>query len=189
MPANQRSCFDAEGFIDILLLSLLPVQGSLNIPVSPGKFWFVCGVPPLLVSLLLTCACRYPSPCSPSHSHKTDFTHPSVASNTTSSRKPSFLVSHLELHVSLFLPVLPRACTCASWKKCQFPSCVRLCNPMDCSLPGSSVHGILEYWRGLPCPPPENLPNPRTEPGSPALQADSLPSWATREDTCVLLGK
>ena len=27
-----------------------------------------------------------------------------------------------------------------------------LCNPMDCSLPGSSVHGILqqEYWSGLP---------------------------------------
>ena len=23
-------------------------------------------------------------------------------------------------------------------------SCVRLCNPMDCNLPGSSVHGILQ---------------------------------------------
>ena len=26
----------------------------------------------------------------------------------------------------------------------------------------------------LPCPPPGDLPNPGTEPGSPALQADSL---------------
>ena len=33
-----------------------------------------------------------------------------------------------------------------------------------------------EYWSGLPCPPPGNLPKPGTEPSSPALQADSLPS-------------
>ena len=25
-------------------------------------------------------------------------------------------------------------------------SCVRLCNPINCSLPGSSVHGILQAW-------------------------------------------
>ena len=37
-----------------------------------------------------------------------------------------------------------------------------LCDSMGCSLPGSSVHGIL--------------PNSGIEPGSPALQADSLPS-------------
>ena len=33
-----------------------------------------------------------------------------------------------------------------------------------------------EYWSGLPCPPPGDLPKPGTEPGSPTLQADSLPS-------------
>ena len=33
-----------------------------------------------------------------------------------------------------------------------------------------------EYWSGFPCPPPEDLPNPGIEPGSPALQADSLPT-------------
>ena len=32
-----------------------------------------------------------------------------------------------------------------------------------------------EYWSGLLFPPPGHLPNPRTEPASPALQADSLP--------------
>ena len=32
-----------------------------------------------------------------------------------------------------------------------------------------------EYWSGLPCPPPGDLPNPRVKPRSPALQADSLP--------------
>ena len=33
---------------------------------------------------------------------------------------------------------------------------------MDCSLPGSSVHGILHVriWSGLPCPPPGDVPNP-----------------------------
>ena len=33
-----------------------------------------------------------------------------------------------------------------------------------------------EYWSGLPFPSPEDLPNPGIEPGSPALQADTLPS-------------
>ena len=33
-----------------------------------------------------------------------------------------------------------------------------------------------EYWSGLPFPSPGNLPNPGIEPGSPALQADSLPT-------------
>ena len=48
---------------------------------------------------------------------------------------------------------------------------------MEGSPPGSSVHGILqEYWSGLPFPSAEDLLNPGIEPGSPALQADSLPS-------------
>ena len=33
-----------------------------------------------------------------------------------------------------------------------------------------------QYWSGLPCPPPEDLPNPGTQPRSPTLQADSLPT-------------
>ena len=33
-----------------------------------------------------------------------------------------------------------------------------------------------EYWSGLPCPPPGDLPNPGIEPRSPTLQVDSLPS-------------
>ena len=32
-----------------------------------------------------------------------------------------------------------------------------------------------EYWSGLPFPSPVDLPNPETEPGSPARQVDSLP--------------
>ena len=33
-----------------------------------------------------------------------------------------------------------------------------------------------EYWRGLPFPSAGDLPNPGIKPGSPALQADALPS-------------
>ena len=33
-----------------------------------------------------------------------------------------------------------------------------------------------EYWSGLLFPSPEDLPNPGIKPGSPALQADALPS-------------
>ena len=38
-----------------------------------------------------------------------------------------------------------------------------------------------EYWSGLPCPPPGDLPNPGTEPRSPTLQSDSLPSEPQRK--------
>ena len=33
-----------------------------------------------------------------------------------------------------------------------------------------------EYWNGSPFPSPGDLPKPGIEPGSPALQADALPS-------------
>ena len=37
-------------------------------------------------------------------------------------------------------------------------SCPTLSNPMDCSLPGSSVHGFSrqEYWSGVPLPSLKN---------------------------------
>ena len=49
-----------------------------------------------------------------------------------------------------------------------------LCDPVDCSPPGSSVLGTLqqEPWSGLPFPPPADLPGPGTELG--ALGAPAL---------------
>ena len=44
-----------------------------------------------------------------------------------------------------------------------------------------------EYWSGLPCPPPGDLPNPGIEPRSPALQADSLQSEPLGK-TILILG-
>ena len=48
-----------------------------------------------------------------------------------------------------------------------------LCDPMDYSPPGSSVHGIsgARYWSGLPFPSPEDLPDPGIKPMPPASLA------------------
>ena len=53
-------------------------------------------------------------------------------------------------------------------------SCLTLCNPMDCSLPGSPVPGIFQA-RMLECvaiPFSSGSSDPGTELSSPALQAD-----------------
>ena len=45
-------------------------------------------------------------------------------------------------------------------------SCGRLfCHPTDCTLPGSSVHGISqqEHWSGLPFPSQRDFPHPGIE--------------------------
>ena len=60
---------------------------------------------------------------------------------------------------------------------CSFAQpCLTLCDPMDCSLLGSSVHGILQArmlrWVAMPFSRGSSQPKSRT--GSPALQADSL---------------
>ena len=56
-------------------------------------------------------------------------------------------------------------------------SCPTLCDPMDCSQTPLSMEPFRqEYWSGLPFPSPGDLPTPETEPGSPALQADSCPN-------------
>ena len=56
--------------------------------------------------------------------------------------------------------------------------CPTVCDPMACSpqAPLSMEFSRQEYQSGLPFPSPGGLPNPGTEPMSPAFQADSLPS-------------
>ena len=50
--------------------------------------------------------------------------------------------------------------------------CPVLCDPMDCSLPGSSVHGIFQarILEWVPFPSPGDLPDPGIEPKSPTLE-------------------
>ena len=73
------------------------------------------------------------------------------------------------------------ACVCA-----QLLSHVWLCNSMDCSPPGSSVHGILQarIWSGLPFTTPRDLPQPGIEPmplGSPAFASGLFITEPPRE--------
>ena len=60
---------------------------------------------------------------------------------------------------------------CTHGKSLQ--SCPTLCDPMDCSPPGSSVHGILQprILEWLPFPSPGDLPNPGIAPLSPTCPA------------------
>ena len=58
-------------------------------------------------------------------------------------------------------------------------SCVRLlATPWTVAYRAPPPMGFSrqECWSGLPFPSPGDLPDPGVEPGSPALQADALPS-------------
>ena len=70
----------------------------------------------------------------------------------------------------------PTSFTCVYAQSRQ--SCPTLCDPVDCSPLGSSVHGILQTrilkWDAMPYS--KGSSRPRDQPGSPALQADAVPS-------------
>ena len=63
--------------------------------------------------------------------------------------------------------------------------CLTLCDPVDCSLPGSFIHGILQArileWVAISF----STATQGFEPRSPALQADSLPSEPQGKLLCV----
>ena len=66
-----------------------------------------------------------------------------------------------------------------------------LCNPMDCSRQASLSMGFSrqEYWSGLPCPPPGDVPDPGSKPvslTSPALAGRYFSPRATWEAHRVL---
>ena len=70
-------------------------------------------------------------------------------------------------------------CACMHAKSLQ--SCLTLCNPVDCSLPGFSTRGILQtrILEWVAWPSPGDLPNlgiKSTSPGAPALPMDSFPT-------------
>ena len=82
---------------------------------------------------------------------------------------------------------LRRKCVLCCAKLLQ--SCLTLCDPMvcDCQTPLSMRFSRQEYWNGLPCHPPGDLPDPRIEPATPAapaLQANPLPlsHWGSPDE-------
>ena len=69
-------------------------------------------------------------------------------------------------------------CWCCSVAK-SYPT---LCNPMDCSPPGSSVHGFSrqEYWSGLPFPSPGESSQSRDLTWVSCIGRWNLHHWTTR---------
>ena len=84
-------------------------------------------------------------------------------------------------------------CLCAYVFLCEHSvtqSCPILCDPMDCSLPGSSVHGtsqarILEWFA---MPPPGDLPNPGIHPRSSARVGRFFTTKSEAAQSCPTLG-
>ena len=52
----------------------------------------------------------------------------------------------------------------------------------------SATREAQEYWSGQPMPSPVDLPNPGVEPGSPAVQVDSLPAELSYVESLLSLG-
>ena len=73
----------------------------------------------------------------------------------------------------------PDSCVLAK----SLQSCPTLCDPMDCSLPRSSVHGTLQAWilEWVVIPFFKGASQPRDRTQSPALQVDYLSSKLTRK--------
>ena len=57
--------------------------------------------------------------------------------------------------------------TCERAKALQL--CPALAWPIACQAPLSMWFSRQEHWSGLPCPPAQDLPDPKTEPTSPVL--------------------
>ena len=108
----------------------------------------------------------------------------------TSRKKQNKYLSSIREIISLLFPYLGRQFSIFSFLQANcslklvsvhvksLQSCPTLCDPVDCSLPGFSIHGILqqEYWSGLPCPPPGDLPDLGIKPDPGSLMSPSLAS-------------
>ena len=89
-------------------------------------------------------------------------------------RPPNFIAKkcyHLRLQQIMNLFVIVTSEITMHAKLLQL--CLTFCDSMDltCQAPLSMGFSKQEFWSGLPCPPPSDLPNPGTEPvlTSPAL--------------------
>ena len=79
-----------------------------------------------------------------------------------------FTSQRLQLTWLLFLVFLNHPCCCLS---SVTQSCLTLCNPMDCSLPGSSVHGITpaRIWKWVAISFPRGSSQPRDQTNIPCI--------------------
>ena len=110
------------------------------------------------------------------------------------SHPPLLPCAHVCSHVCISIPALQigssvsfffRFHMCMHAKLLQ--SCLTLCDPMDCSLPGSSIHGILQSkileWIAVP----SSRWSSRTQESNPHLLC--VPHWHVSSSPLVAPGK
>ena len=91
-------------------------------------------------------------------------------------RPTTNLSTHFKHTLGLTVTVKPTQQSSRACVSAKLLSCVRLFATPRTVAPLSMGFSRQEYWSGLPCPPPGDLPKSGIKPRSPALQADSLPS-------------
>ena len=91
--------------------------------------------------------------------------------------KPQLLARDAVFPLSSQFPSLHSLCLTVFGGGLVAKSCLTLVTPwtVACQSPLSMGFSRQENWNGLPFPSPRDLPDPGIKPGSPALQADSLP--------------
>ena len=96
------------------------------------------------------------------------------------------VISHFEIILNVILDGKTATDLHGDVKSVIAQLCPTLCNPMDCSLPVSSVHEISQArileWVAISFP--RGTSRPGIGPRSPTLQRDSLPSEPPGEHTC-----
>ena len=91
------------------------------------------------------------------------------------------LLTGISILSALFpkVTLIPRSFIAISSGKSEVvQSCTILRGPIDCRLPGSSVHGIFQsrVLERIAISSPGDLPDPGIKPRPPTLQAEALPS-------------
>ena len=107
----------------------------------------------------------------------TDFQELSCSRHTPGCPGPLVLWSGVRVLPTSAVPLVLPLCVSVA------QSYLTLWNPMGCSPPGFSVHGISQArileWFAIPSP--GDLPDPGVEPESPALAGGFFTHWATQE--------
>ena len=119
-------------------------------------------------TLVLPVLSLHPDPCY----HVRDWLSQPRCCSAASGQGQMFGLEQSTWHTEIYKS-LKRSCLHAQ----PLQSCLALCDPMNCSPPQAPLSmgfSRQEYWRGLPCPPPGDLPSPGIKPGSPELPVDSL---------------
>ena len=114
--------------------------------------------------------------------------HSHFLSDVTSAERSSLTISSitaLALPAAALLPLPPRFIFLHS-TYCQAKSYLTLCDSLDCSPPGSSVHGILRarILERIAMPSSRGSLWARTQTGVSHIAGGFLTSWATREAHC-----